>query len=134
MMSLERHHSFGPGEIIIHDGDCGDRFFLIESGSVQVFKRTATGHKMVIGKIPTGGIFGEMAVIDGHARMASVAALEPTICRIFAPELLGTKIAESDPMVRVIISLFMQHIRKLTETQIQYEVVGEEPDLAPKLI
>jgi hypothetical protein len=28
----------------------------------------------------------------------------------------------------------MQHIRKLTEAQILYEVVGEEPDLAPKFI
>ena len=133
-MSLERHHRYGPGELIVHDGDCGDRFFLIESGSVQVFKRTATGHKIVIGKIKTGGIFGEMAVIDGHARMASVVALEPTVCRIFAPELLNLKIAESDPMVRTVIGLFMEHIRALTAAQIQYEVVGETPDLLPRVI
>ena len=133
-MTLERHHRYGQGEVIIHDGDCGDRFFLIESGSVEVYKRTATGHKVVIGTIPTGGIFGEMAVIDGHGRMASVAAREPTVCRIFAPELLNLKVAESDPMVRTIIALFMQHIRKLTVAQIQYEVVGETPDLLPKVI
>ena len=132
---IERHHRYGPGEIIVHDGDCGDRFFLIETGSVEVYKRTPTGHKIVIGKIPTGGIFGEMAVIDGHARMASVAAIEPTLCRIFAPELLNAKVAEADPMVRTIISLFMTHIRKLTEAQIKYEIVGEHPELVPsKLI
>jgi diguanylate cyclase len=133
-MSLERHHLFGPGEVIVHDGDCGDRFFMIESGSVEVYKRTPTGHKVVIGKIPTGGIFGEMSVIDGHARMGSVAAREPTVCRIFAPQLLSHKIAESDPMVRIIISLFMEHIRKLTALQIQYEIVGETPDLVPRLV
>ena len=73
MASQEQHRRYAPGEVIIHDGDCGNNFFLIESGSVEVFKRTGTGHKLVIGRIPTGGIFGEMAVIDGDKPLSQAA-------------------------------------------------------------
>src|SRR5258706_212548 len=119
MDQLPQRRSYGPGDILIREGGGGDSFYWIESGSVEVYKRAPTGDKVVIGHIPAGGIFGELAAIDEHERMASVRALEPTICRIFPSIHLKEKIAHSDELVQTIINIFVQNIRKLTEAQIQ---------------
>jgi CRP-like cAMP-binding protein len=120
MDSIADRRTYGPGDVIIREGDtgAGDSFFLIEKGAVEVYKKSNNGQKIVIGKIPAGGIFGEMAVIDDKPRMASAAAVEHTICRVIPRNLLEKKIAGSDKLVQAIIKIFIQNIRTITELQI----------------
>ena len=118
MDNIADRRTYGPGDVILREGDSGDSFYLIEKGSVEVYKRGPNGQKIVIGKIPAGGIFGEMAVIDDKPRMASAAAVEPTICRVIPRALLDKKIASSDRLVQAIIKIFIQNIRTITELQI----------------
>ena len=47
---------------------------------------------MVLGKIGAGGIFGEMAIIDDKPRMATAAALQPSVCRVI-PRALAAMLA-----------------------------------------
>jgi CRP/FNR family cyclic AMP-dependent transcriptional regulator len=124
MDNIADRRTYGPGDIILREGDSGDSFYLIEKGSVEVYKKGPNGQKIVIGKIPTGGIFGEMAVIDDKPRMASAAAVEPTICRVIPRTMLEKKIASSDKLVQAIIKIFIQNIRTITELQIA-KAMGE---------
>ena len=118
MDNIADRRTYGPGDIILREGDSGDSFFLIEKGAVEIYKKGPTGQKIVIGRIPAGGIFGEMAVIDDKPRMASAAAVEATICRVIPRMLLEKKIASSDKLVQAIIKIFIQNIRTITELQI----------------
>ena len=124
MDNIADRRTYGPGDIILREGDSGDSFYLIEKGSVEIYKKGPTGQKIVIGKIPAGGIFGEMAVIDDKPRMASAAAVEPTICRVIPRLMLEKKIASSDKLVQAIIKIFIQNIRTITELQIA-KAMGE---------
>merc|ERR1719284_37114 len=58
-----------PGEVIIHQGDEGDNFYIIDSGEVEVL---VNGEKVV--QISEGGSFGELALIYGTPRAATVKA------------------------------------------------------------
>jgi CRP-like cAMP-binding protein len=118
MDTIADRRTYGPGDVIIREGDTGDSFFLIEKGTVEVYKKGNAGQKIVLGKIPAGGIFGEMAVIDDKPRMASAAAVEHTICRVIPRGMLEKKIAASDRLVQAIIKIFIQNIRTITELQI----------------
>jgi len=118
MYNIANRRTYGPGDIILREGDSGDSFYLIEKGSFEIYKKGPNGQKIVIGKIPAGGIFGEMAVIDDKPRMASAAAIEPTVCRVIPRALLEKKIASSDKLVQAIIKIFIQNIRTITELQI----------------
>lgn len=111
--------SYAPGEVIIRQGDRGNAFFLIESGSVEVIRAPQKGRSRVLGRIGAGGIFGEMAIIDDRPRMATVTAVEATTCRVFPREFLEKKIARSDRLVRAIIKIFVEHIRSITDLQTQ---------------
>jgi len=58
-----------PGEVIIHQGDEGDNFYIIDSGEVEVL---VNGEKVLT--IGDGGSFGELALIYGTPRAATVKA------------------------------------------------------------
>jgi CRP-like cAMP-binding protein len=124
MDNIADRRTYGPGDIVIREGDSGDAFYLIEKGSVEIYKKGPAGQKLVLGKIPTGGIFGEMAVIDDKPRMASAAAIEPTVCRVIPRALLERKIASSDKLIQAIIKIFIQNIRTITELQLT-KAMGE---------
>jgi len=58
-----------PGEVIIQQGDEGDNFYIIDSGDVEVF---VNGERVIT--IGEGGSFGELALIYGTPRAATVKA------------------------------------------------------------
>jgi CRP-like cAMP-binding protein len=129
MDGIADRRSYGAGDMIFRDGAKCDGFYLVEKGSVEIYKTAPDGQKVVLGKIGPGGIFGEMAAIDDEPRMANAAALEPTTCRIIPPAVLRKKIASSDRLVQAIIRVFMQNIRGITQRKIAaaFEQAGVAP-------
>lgn len=61
------------GEALFEQGDAGKDMFLVQSGRVGIL---ANG--VQVEEVGPGGIFGEMSLIDGSARSASVVGLEPS--------------------------------------------------------
>ncbi len=67
---------FARGETIIaHDEDSADVFFVLE-GRARATLFSEDGRAVAYRDIEPGGIFGELAAIDGKARSATVVALE----------------------------------------------------------
>jgi CRP-like cAMP-binding protein len=62
-----------PGQRIIEKGDAGDSMYVITAGRVRIHDGAHT-----IDHAETGGVFGEMALVDPQPRMASVTAVEDT--------------------------------------------------------
>jgi CRP-like cAMP-binding protein len=58
-----------PGDVIFRDGDPPDKMYVVVSGEVEIHLRDA-----VIEIVPQGGTFGEMALIDGSPRSATIIA------------------------------------------------------------
>lgn len=63
------------GETLIKQGDPGDAFYVVESGSLDVL---VDGRKEA--RSGAGGTFGELALIMNQPRAASVVAVEPCVC------------------------------------------------------
>ncbi len=68
--------SFGPNEIVIREGDPGDKFYLIRQGRVSV-RRGPQGHEVAV--LGEGDFFGEIALLEDKPRNATVVTLEPSI-------------------------------------------------------
>ena len=60
---------------IFREGEAGDAAYVVETGSVAIVK-TIEGTAMRLATIGLGGLFGEMAILDGSPRMASARALD----------------------------------------------------------
>ncbi len=65
---------FEPGEVIFHEGDVGDYFYIIVQGKVEVFN-TAQGKENRIAQLSEGEYFGEMALLNQRSRLATVRCL-----------------------------------------------------------
>jgi CRP/FNR family cyclic AMP-dependent transcriptional regulator len=61
---------------IFQEGDAPDAMYIVLSGSLKVFGRGARGVDVVFATLGRGDHFGEMAVIDGAPRSASVSTLQ----------------------------------------------------------
>ena len=64
-----------PGEVVFAQGDKGDKMYVIRSGEVEIER-----DGKVVEKLTDGGIFGEMALIDGSPRAATARA--KTTCEV----------------------------------------------------
>lgn len=66
---------FEPGEVVFEAGSSSQCAYLIERGKFEV-SRIHDGQKQVIGVLKEKDIFGEMGLIDGQPRSATITALE----------------------------------------------------------
>jgi CRP-like cAMP-binding protein len=71
-----RRRSYHRGEVIFHQGDPGDTMHLVRGGRVKVVIPSETGDEAVLAILGPGECFGELAIIDGGPRSASVVAME----------------------------------------------------------
>ena len=77
-----QHRDIPAGTAIMAEGDRTDSLYLIESGSVTVFRAFGTdGAERVITNLGQGATLGEMALLDGQPRSASARAA--TDCRLY---------------------------------------------------
>ncbi len=69
---------YKPGEVIIRQGQEGDRFFMIHRGTVNVTRTNPKGEQS-LAKLVTGDYFGEESLLTHHRRNATVTAIEETV-------------------------------------------------------
>jgi CRP/FNR family transcriptional regulator, cyclic AMP receptor protein len=61
--------TFAPGDAVFAEGDKGDYMYVVRSGELEIVR-----DGIVAETLGPGGIFGEMALIDGSPRSATVRA------------------------------------------------------------
>ncbi len=105
MIELQRteqlkHAHFRPGEIIIRQGEIGDRFYIIESGEVEIVQQDPGKPEKRLGTRSTGESFGELALLKHLPRTATVRCLTPVNVVMFNRrdfDTLGAATASSVP-------------------------------------
>lgn len=68
--------AFPPGTRVFHEGDHSDACYIVRSGSFRVTREHSDGRAITLATLAPGDIFGELAMLDGEVRSASVEALE----------------------------------------------------------
>ena len=63
---------------VFHEGDPGDACYIVRTGSCRVTREHPDGRAITLANLGPGAIFGELAMLDGEARSASVEATEDT--------------------------------------------------------
>ena len=76
LLDLSEIREFNPDDQILEEGHFDRWIFYLVSGKAKIVK---DGKELAVIR-RTGDVFGEMGVIDGSARSASVFAVEKTVC------------------------------------------------------
>tara|TARA_B100000686_G_scaffold353958_1_gene461847 strand:+ start:398 stop:772 length:375 start_codon:yes stop_codon:yes gene_type:complete len=99
------------GDHIIKEGMQSDCGYIIESGSVEVSKTATNGTKQVLGTLKEKEIFGELGLIDGLPRSATVTALEDCTISVLTPEAFDS-LAKRNPQALVpILKILVTRLR-----------------------
>ena len=86
------------GHTILAEGDDADEFFIILDGEVEVLKARSAGMMMRVGRLGAGDYFGEIGLLKGSKRTATVRSLGPVRALVMNRETFLTIVAESDLM------------------------------------
>jgi len=78
-----KRREFPPNHTVVKEGGPGDSMFFINSGVVEVRKKDAnTGIEFLLTELKAGSCFGEMALLTGKPRSATVRTMEPTLASV----------------------------------------------------
>ena len=87
LLQMAKLKQFEPGELILEEGSYDNWIFYLLSGKAKIIKN---GKELVTLR-RIGDVFGEMGIIGGTVRSASVKAIDKTVC-------LATDISVIDQM------------------------------------
>jgi len=103
-----RAESFAPGVTIIREGDIGGDFYMLTEGSVKV---TVDGTE--VASLAAGSYFGEIALIDGGSRTATITAATLVSSLTLAPTAF-LRTVDREPMLAR--AIFAELSRRLNAT------------------
>src|SRR5436309_15037627 len=71
---------FPPAEVIVREGAPGVSMYIIKSGLVEVRKKDpTTGFDFLVAQLSEGAAVGEMSLLTGKPRSATVTTVQPTV-------------------------------------------------------
>ena len=105
--------SFQEGDIIVTEGEPGSSLFLIVSGHVKVYTRDERGGHIPLAELGPGDFFGEISLLTGRPRTATITAREPVVAIELDRESVD-RIARTHPEVLTTLEEFYR--RRAEET------------------
>src|SRR5574341_1259397 len=76
--------AFSPGKVIITQNAPPDKFYVVKRGEVQVYLENPDGTEILVDKLGSGQFFGEMALLHGGVRTATVRASRESQVEVIA--------------------------------------------------
>lgn len=116
-MDLESHDE---GSVIIHEGDPGASMYVIASGEVKVYTRgTNNSGNVYLAKLGEGDFFGEVSVLTGKPRTATITASRPTELLRLDKEKLDNALARYPGIRKVLDEFYRKRATHTVEAMIE---------------
>jgi CRP/FNR family cyclic AMP-dependent transcriptional regulator len=114
--AASRVRVFRRGQIVCTAGDRGDTVIVVLSGRLKVVVRSADGGELTLTVIQPGGVFGELAAVDGGPRSADAEALEECRLLMIPREMVQDICARAPAVALALARSVAATLRRLTES------------------
>ncbi len=115
--------SYAAGEVLFHEGDEADGLYLIQSGSVTV-SRMIGGKEVVLFYVAAGNYVGEMSLVSGEPRYATVQAAVATEAVFIDAGRMSDIIARNPEIRSALDARYLKHLQNQEKRQ-QLESVAD---------
>jgi len=99
--------TYRPGQVVVREGDAGEALYLIQEGRVRVYT-TTDGQEIDLAMLGPGACCGEVALLSGRPRTATVVAEERCRVLCFHKQQID-EILRDYPQVREILQAVVYH-------------------------
>jgi CRP/FNR family transcriptional regulator, cyclic AMP receptor protein len=103
------------GELLFAIGDVGDSCYRLDQGLLKVVVASARGEERIIAILGPGAIVGELAMIDGLPRSASVVALHDCVLRSASREAFKQRANTHPETDQVLLAILAARLRQVDE-------------------
>ena len=79
---ISRVRRYPPGQVLWNEGDPGDSLLVLEEGQLRISRFTASGQEAVLAVFEAPASLGELALLDGQPRDATVIAQHAVTVRV----------------------------------------------------
>ncbi|MBV9497248.1 MAG: cyclic nucleotide-binding domain-containing protein [Acidobacteria bacterium] len=117
-MELEQHDE---GSVIISEGDSGMSMYVIVSGEVKVFTRSVSegGGTVYLAKLGEGDFFGEVSLLTGKPRTATITASRATELLRLDKDKLDNALARFPGIRKVLDDFYKKRAKHTVEAMIE---------------
>lgn len=105
---------YHTGTRIFTEGQEGHEAFVIESGAIELHKRSSDGTPVVIARLGQRALFGEMALVDNRPRSATAVATQDTVCLIIKEHEFKDRLKELSPWCQALVRILVDNLRETT--------------------
>lgn len=98
LMAASRLRRYPRGQILVSEGDSGDHLIVLEQGQLRVSRFSPAGVEVVLAVIDAPAALGELALLDGQPRDATITAQQPVVVRL-VPRSAFLTVLRSEPQV-----------------------------------
>lgn len=102
---------YKKGDEIIKEGAVSDCAYVIEVGQAEVYKEKPDGDRQVIEVLQKNDIFGEVGLIDGLPRSASVSALEDCSVSVMTREAFNSLARHNAQALMPVLKVLAKRLR-----------------------
>jgi len=106
--SLAQTRRFERGAIVVREGDPGDGFYVVLDGEAHVRRRSGGPVRL-----RSGDVFGEMALLDGGPRSATVEAGTDVLAMRIPRPAFSRLLKQEPDVARAILAVLAARIRRL---------------------
>ncbi len=125
---------YARGDTLMRQGDDGDSLLILLSGVARVSIVSANGREITLDYLERGAVVGEIAVLDGGERTATVAAHEPVRALRLDRSTFRTIIAQRPEFAWLLLGQMARRLRQANATIEGDRAFASGPRLARSLI
>jgi CRP-like cAMP-binding protein len=107
--------SFPKGVRVFHEGDHSDACYIVRNGDLRVTREHSDGRAIALATLGPGDFFGELAMIDGGTRSASVETLSDAELLALPGSDVRRVIAEHGDIAAKLIVAMARRLRETNE-------------------
>ena len=113
-----RRSVYLPGAVILREGAAGDALYMIKRGHVEVKKKEPSlGLDLTVATLSEGACFGEMALLTGNGRSATVIAVDSTELLVLDKEDFDLLLDHNPSIALALARLLAARVEEMNETR-----------------
>lgn len=106
---------FMPKEIVLRQGDLGSEFYVVQKGEVAVILTLGDGNVAEVARLGAGKFFGEMSLMTGASRTATVQAMSDTALVEVSKEAFHALLVKDPHLAEAVTEVLVQRQSEIEE-------------------
>jgi CRP-like cAMP-binding protein len=131
---IAKPKTYAPSTVVFFEGNRADAFFVVVSGSLKVYQTAHDGRVKVLSTMGAGEVFGELAMLDGQPRSASVETVAASELLVIARNDFRALATATPDILWGVLEGVCAHLRAQNDSEVEAAFQGTSYRVAKAVV